>query len=45
LIYVTATVIIETVIQSSKTMENGRFKNFWKIRIQKQMEKRLVHSH
>lgn len=37
LIYAAATVITETTIKPRKTMKTGRFKDFWKIRIQKQI--------
>jgi hypothetical protein len=38
-IYAAATVITETVTQPSKSMKNRRLKDFWKIRIQKQMNR------
>jgi oligoribonuclease NrnB/cAMP/cGMP phosphodiesterase (DHH superfamily) len=39
LIYAAATVITETVTQSGKTMKDRTFKDFWKIRIQKQINR------
>jgi K+-transporting ATPase c subunit len=39
LIYTAATVITERVTQPRKTMKNKRFKDFWKIRIQKQINR------
>ncbi|PNF19358.1 hypothetical protein B7P43_G06722 [Cryptotermes secundus] len=39
LIYAAATVITETTIKPRKTMTTGRFKDAWKLRIQKQISK------
>jgi hypothetical protein len=40
LIYAAATVITDRVTQPSKTMKNRRIRDFWKIRIQKQINRR-----